>query len=156
MTGNTAFRGVTGIPSFLSPVVHSISTSIFKAGRAGIPLNSNLPRRTVASGLYLRHAKNANYAIDFVLSLMESRGVGKILSEPKGIHPEQREADGQARSADSDPDQHQQHDLDAMHRRRFEAGSDAANHGGRNGFPGRRCRGNDRLIRPSAWGASRD
>ena len=83
VTGNTAFGGVTGIPSFLSPVVHSISAP-FSSGSGQIPLNSNLPANGPTSGFTFA-TQGHNYAIDFVLSLMESRGVGKILSEPKGI-----------------------------------------------------------------------
>ena len=49
-----------------------------------MPLATNLPAGGPTSGLtYL--FSSPNFALDFFLSLMESRGVGKILSEPKGI-----------------------------------------------------------------------
>ena len=49
-----------------------------------MPLATNLPAGGATSGLtYL--FSSPNFALDFFLSLMESRGVGKILSEPKGI-----------------------------------------------------------------------
>ena len=86
VTGNTAFGGLTGISTFLSPVIHSVNPP-FSTGGTGssqIPLNSNLGATAPNSG-FTFSTQGHNYAIDFLLSLMESRGVGKILSEPKGI-----------------------------------------------------------------------
>jgi len=49
-----------------------------------MPLATNLGATAATSGLtYL--FTSPNFALDFMLSAMESRGVGKILSEPKGI-----------------------------------------------------------------------
>jgi len=49
-----------------------------------MPLATNLAATAATSGLtYLFTSKN--FALDFMLSAMESHGVGKILSEPKGI-----------------------------------------------------------------------
>jgi type IV pilus assembly protein PilQ len=86
VTGNTAVGGVTGIPTFLSPVIHSVATPFSSGGGTSnqIPLNTNLAANGPTSGFTFA-TQGHNYAIDFVLSLMESRGVGKILSEPKGI-----------------------------------------------------------------------
>lgn len=86
VTGNTAFGGVTGISTFLSPVIHSVTTPFASGGGSSsqIPLNSNLPANGPTSGFTFA-TQGHNYAIDFILSLMESRGVGKVLSEPKGI-----------------------------------------------------------------------
>lgn len=81
-TGNTAFGGLTGLSTFLSPVIHSVSTP-FATGDH-IPLNTNLGATGPTSG-FTFSTQGHNYAIDFILSLMESRGIGKILSEPKGI-----------------------------------------------------------------------
>jgi len=86
VTGNTAFGGLTGLTSFLSPVIHSVTTP-FSTGTAPttqIPLNSNLGATAPNSG-FTFSTQGHNYAIDFLLSLMETRGVGKVLSEPKGI-----------------------------------------------------------------------
>ncbi|HET6144880.1 MAG TPA: type IV pilus secretin PilQ [Candidatus Acidoferrales bacterium] len=86
VTGNTAIGGLTGGPAFLSPVIHSIAAP-FSTGAGGggqIPLNTSLGATSPTSGFTFA-TQGHNYAIDFVLSLMESRGVGKILSEPKGI-----------------------------------------------------------------------
>ena len=49
-----------------------------------MPLATNLGATAATSGFsYL--FTNKNFALDFMLSAMESHGVGKILSEPKGI-----------------------------------------------------------------------
>jgi type IV pilus secretin PilQ/predicted competence protein len=85
-TGNTAFGGLTGLSTFLSPVIHSVTTP-FATGSgtsSQIPLNTNLGATAPSSG-FTFSTQGHNYAVDFILSLMESRGVGKILSEPKGI-----------------------------------------------------------------------
>jgi type IV pilus assembly protein PilQ len=85
-TGNTAIGGLTGLSTFLSPVIHSIAPP-FATGappKSQIPLNTTLGATAPTSG-FTFSTQGANYAIDFVLSLMEARGVGKILSEPKGI-----------------------------------------------------------------------
>jgi type IV pilus secretin PilQ/predicted competence protein len=85
-TGNTGFGGLTGIPTFLSPVIHSVATPFSQTSGGGnsIPFNSNLGATAPTSG-FTFSTQGHNYAVDFLLSLMESRGVGKILSEPKGI-----------------------------------------------------------------------
>lgn len=85
-TGNTAFGGLTGLTSFLSPVIHSVPTP-FSSGSGtanNIPLNSSLGATAPTSGFTFA-TQGHNYAIDFLLSMMENHGVGKILSEPKGI-----------------------------------------------------------------------
>ena len=82
VTGNTVFGGVTGAQGFLSPVIHSISAPLSSGGQ--IPLNTNLGATAPTSGFTFA-TQGHNYAIDFVLSMMELHGVGKILSEPKGI-----------------------------------------------------------------------
>ena len=80
--GNTALGGLVGPASFLSPVIHSIVPDFATGGQ--IPLSSNLGATAPNSG-FTFSTQGHNYAIDFILSLMENRGVGKILSEPKGI-----------------------------------------------------------------------
>jgi type IV pilus secretin PilQ/predicted competence protein len=86
VTGNTAIGGLTGASGFLSPVIHSITAPFSTAGGSGsqIPLNTSLGATSPTSG-FTFSTQGHNYAIDFVLSMMEARGVGKILSEPKGI-----------------------------------------------------------------------
>ncbi|HEY2646714.1 MAG TPA: type IV pilus secretin PilQ [Candidatus Acidoferrales bacterium] len=86
VTGNTAFGGLVGAAGFLSPVIHSVATPFSTGGSNGnqIPLNTNLGATSPTSG-FTFSTQGHNYAIDFMLSLMEAHGVGKILSEPKGI-----------------------------------------------------------------------
>jgi type IV pilus assembly protein PilQ len=85
-TGNTAFGGLTGLTSFLSPVIHSVPTPFSSGGGTSnqIPLNTTLGATAPTSGFTFA-TQGHNYAVDFLLSMMESHGVGKILSEPKGI-----------------------------------------------------------------------
>ncbi len=83
-TGNTAFGGLVGNALFGSPIVHSITPPFSSVGKSSIPLNTNLGAGSPTSGLAFS-TQGHNYAIDFVLSMMESRGVGKVLSEPKGV-----------------------------------------------------------------------
>jgi type IV pilus secretin PilQ/predicted competence protein len=80
--GNTALGGLVGNPAFLSPVIHSIVPDLSTGN--SIPLNTHLGATAPNSG-FTFSTQGHNYAIDFILSLMENRGVGKILSEPKGI-----------------------------------------------------------------------
>jgi len=80
--GNTSLGGLVGNSTFLSPVIHSIAAP-FSSGGA-IPLSTNLGATAPNSG-FTFSTQGHNYAIDFILSMMENRGVGKILSEPKGI-----------------------------------------------------------------------
>jgi type IV pilus assembly protein PilQ len=84
--GNTALGGLVGNTSFLSPIIHSIVPAFSTPTGTGnsIPLSSNLGATAPNSG-FTFSTQGHNYAIDFILSLMENRGVGKILSEPKGI-----------------------------------------------------------------------
>ena len=84
--GNTALGGLVGNSTFLSPVIHSIIPEFSSpaAGGSSIPLSTNLGATAPNSG-FTFSTQGHNYAIDFILSMMESRGVGKILSEPKGI-----------------------------------------------------------------------
>jgi type IV pilus assembly protein PilQ len=85
-SGNTAIGGLLGNATFLSPVIHNATGTLpFTSGLTNsIPLNTNLGANAPTSG-FTFSTQGHNYAIDFILSMMESRGVGKILSEPKGV-----------------------------------------------------------------------
>jgi type IV pilus assembly protein PilQ len=91
-SGNTAIGGLLGNTSFLSPVIHSLSGVLpFATGGSSssssgsqIPLNTNLGATAPTSGLTFS-TQGHNYAIDFMLSMMENKGLGKVLSEPKGV-----------------------------------------------------------------------
>jgi type IV pilus assembly protein PilQ len=77
--------GVSTSPALISgtpaaPPVTGIATPV----AVQMPLATSLAATAATSGLtYLFSSKN--FALDFMLSAMESHGVGKILSEPKGI-----------------------------------------------------------------------
>ena len=99
--GNNTFGGLNSLGAspvtrpFLpgvsnSPALISGTAPLPPASGTGAPVNvaqplaTNLAATAATSGLtYLFTSKN--FALDFLLSAMESRGVGKILSEPKGI-----------------------------------------------------------------------
>jgi type IV pilus assembly protein PilQ len=85
-TGNTAIGGLVGKATSISPVIHSIAAPFSTASGTGssIPLVSNLGATAPSSGLTFS-TQGHNYAIDFILSLMETRAAGKVLSEPKGV-----------------------------------------------------------------------
>jgi len=71
---------------FSSPALVT-GTTAFSPGTpvaVQMPLVTNLAAATATSGLsYL--FTSPNFALDFQLSAMESRGVGKVLSEPRGV-----------------------------------------------------------------------
>ena len=81
--GQTALGGLLGAALFQSPVVHLGVNPPFSSG-GQIPFNSNLGAVSPSSGISFS-TQGANYAIDFLLTAMETKGVGKVLSEPKGV-----------------------------------------------------------------------
>jgi type IV pilus assembly protein PilQ len=94
--GNNAFGGNTRVgtspvartvvPPFSSPA-YIVGNSALAPGTpvaVQMPLATNLAATAATSGLTYIFS-SPNFALDFMLSLMESRGVGKVLSEPKGI-----------------------------------------------------------------------
>jgi type IV pilus assembly protein PilQ len=83
-TGNTVLGGLVGNSAFVSPVIHALTGGLPFSSGGAIPLNTNLGATAPNSG-FTFSTQGHNYAIDFVLSLMESRGLGKVLSEPKGV-----------------------------------------------------------------------
>jgi type IV pilus assembly protein PilQ len=83
-TGNTAIGGLVGTSTFVSPIIHSIAPPFVSTTVNSIPLNTNLATGAPTSG-FAFSTQGHNYAIDFILSMMEARGVGKVLSEPKGV-----------------------------------------------------------------------
>jgi type IV pilus assembly protein PilQ len=92
VVGGNAAVGTSQVSRLFVPGVSTspalIAGSPPSGGAAGIPvampLATSLGATAATSGLtYLFTSKN--FALDFMLSAMESRGVGKILSEPKGI-----------------------------------------------------------------------
>src|SRR6266567_1539896 len=50
----------------------------------GLPLNTNFPAGAPTSGFLFSH-RSSNFALDFIITAAESKGVGKLLSKPKVI-----------------------------------------------------------------------
>ncbi|HJY86769.1 MAG TPA: type IV pilus secretin PilQ [Candidatus Acidoferrales bacterium] len=96
--GRNLFGGVpnVGINQILSgpnvptpPLVQSVNPTpagTFGGGALGngLPLNTNLAPPLSTSGLTFSH-RSPNFALDYILSAAESKGVGKLLSRPKVI-----------------------------------------------------------------------
>jgi type IV pilus assembly protein PilQ len=83
--GNPAV-GCSGIISTLlpSPVVCASGTASGKGITTGTPLNTNFPAGAPTSGFGFSH-RSPNFAIDFIITAAEAKGVGKLLSKPKVI-----------------------------------------------------------------------
>ncbi len=86
-TGRTLFGGVSavgtspippGIP--LPPLVSSGSSTT----ASSMPLNTNLGASAPTSGVSFAH-RSPNFALDYIITAAESKGVGKLLSKPKVI-----------------------------------------------------------------------
>src|SRR5438105_616083 len=75
--------GVTGgIPP--SPLVSGQGTASGNGITNGTPLNTNFAAGTPSTGFSFSH-RSPNFALDFFISMAESKGVGKLLSKPKVI-----------------------------------------------------------------------
>lgn len=83
--GRSVFGGLLGAGGFTSPVVRGPGLPpppLVSGTGTSIPLNSNLGAVAPNSGATFAHA-SPNFALDFILSAAENRGVGKLLSKPK-------------------------------------------------------------------------
>ena len=119
VTGNTAFGGLTGLTSFPEPC-HPLGGYSFLDGFWRDESNSaqyQSRRHRAEQRLHLLHA--GPQLCDRLSAELD--GDPRRRQDPfrtQGHHPEQRKVDGEARSASSDPDQHQQHDFRAVCGRR--------------------------------------
>ena len=68
-----------------------------------IPLLSNFPANAPTSGLIFSHV-SPNFALDYIITAAESKGVGKLLSSPQLVTQNNAMAVVKQGSADSDPD----------------------------------------------------
>jgi type IV pilus assembly protein PilQ len=75
--GGDSTVGVSDVESNPAPVVTA-------RGTKSLPLNTNLGAGAPTSGLFLGH-RSPNFAVDFFITAMEAKGVGKLLSKPKVI-----------------------------------------------------------------------
>jgi type IV pilus assembly protein PilQ len=81
--GNNIYGGLSTVGT--SPVAHTIVPPLVAAGAtAQMPLSTNFPAIGPTSGFTFSN-QSANFALDFMLSLMETKNVGKLLSEPEGV-----------------------------------------------------------------------
>jgi type IV pilus assembly protein PilQ len=78
------FGGDTSVGT--STITHptSLPPPLISSGGTSMPLNTNLAASAPTSGVVFAHA-SPNFALDFLISAAESKGVGKLLSEPKGV-----------------------------------------------------------------------
>ena len=73
----------TGGP--LNPPLITTGTQVSGNGITnGLPLNTNFPAGAPTSGFIFSH-RSSNFAVDFIITAAESKGVGKLLSKPKII-----------------------------------------------------------------------
>jgi type IV pilus assembly protein PilQ len=85
--GGTPQVGASGQNPFqpLNPPLISTGTQTTGNGITnGLPLNTNFPAGAPTSGFVFSH-RSANFAIDFLITAAEAKGVGKLLSKPKVI-----------------------------------------------------------------------
>jgi type IV pilus secretin PilQ/predicted competence protein len=90
--GRNVFGGVPLVG--ISPQLHSVvpplvasptvvpNSSLGGTGAFPIPLNTNLGAATPTSGIAFSHT-SPNFALDYIITAAESKGVGKLLSSPK-------------------------------------------------------------------------
>ena len=66
-----------------SQIVHPTTPPLVSAGATGsIPLLANFPANAATSGLSFSHS-SPNFALDYIITAAESKGVGKLLSSPE-------------------------------------------------------------------------
>jgi type IV pilus assembly protein PilQ len=64
-----------------SPWEHGITPPLVVAGTGAMPLVTNLGANAPTSGFSILHT-STNFALDYIITAAESRGVGKLLSSP--------------------------------------------------------------------------
>ncbi|HYL86260.1 MAG TPA: type IV pilus secretin PilQ [Candidatus Angelobacter sp.] len=85
--GGTPQVGASGQEPFqpLNPPLITTATQTTGNGiTTGMPLNTNFPANAPTSGFIFSH-RSSNFAVDFIITAAESKGVGKLLSKPKII-----------------------------------------------------------------------
>ena len=83
LAGSGVIGGLPGNALFTSPIIHPVTPPFAVAGSNSIPLSTNLGATAPNSGISFATG-NSSYALDLIISAAESRGVGKLLSEPHG------------------------------------------------------------------------
>jgi len=89
--GRSLFGGdpAVGCSGVIGPLVSPFSCAQGGASSgngitSGTPLNTNFPAGTPSTGFTFSH-RSPNFALDFIITAAESKGVGKLLSKPKVI-----------------------------------------------------------------------
>ena len=89
--GRSLFGGdpAVGCSGVLGPLVSPFSCASGGAASgngvtSGTPLNTNFPAGSPSTGFTFAH-RSPNFALDFIITAAESKGVGKLLSKPKVI-----------------------------------------------------------------------
>ncbi len=76
--------GTCGPTCFNPPLIFTGTQVSGNGITNGLPLNTNFPAGAPTSGFLFSH-RSSNFAIDFIITAAESKGVGKLLSKPKVI-----------------------------------------------------------------------
>ena len=85
--GRNIFGGLAGNAGFVSPLIRGAglpAPPLVSSGSTAMPLISNLGALAPTSGFSFAHS-SPNFALDFIISAAEAKGVGKLLSKPKVI-----------------------------------------------------------------------
>jgi type IV pilus assembly protein PilQ len=88
-SGRSVFGGSTEVGT--SPVIRGsrlptppLVSAVSSTGGVQLPLSTNLPAGAPTSGFTFAHA-SPNFALDFIITAAESKGIGKLLSKPRVI-----------------------------------------------------------------------
>lgn len=84
-SGRSVYGGLVGSGTLVSPFVTGTALPpppLVSSGSTSMPLNSSFPVGAATSGASFAH-RSPNFALDFILSAAESKGVGKVLSKPR-------------------------------------------------------------------------
>jgi len=65
-----------------SPIIRLVPPPLVVGSGSSMPLNTNLGAATPTSGVSFAHS-SPNFALDYIITAAESKGVGKLLSSPK-------------------------------------------------------------------------
>jgi type IV pilus assembly protein PilQ len=85
--GGTPQVGASGqgpITPLNPPLISTLTQTTGNGITTGLPLNTNFPANAPTSGFTFSH-RSSNFAIDFIITAAEAKGVGKLLSKPKVI-----------------------------------------------------------------------
>jgi type IV pilus assembly protein PilQ len=85
INGKNVFGGATGVGT--SPIIRSVTPPLVTGpptgtGGGSLPLSTNLGAQAPTSGFSYAFS-SPNFALDYIITAAESKGVGKLLSEPK-------------------------------------------------------------------------